>query len=451
MSHDEAISLPLANEQQRLQTTLQAVVREAQALGASQAAAAASVTQGFSLNVRMGEVETLEYHRDNGLSVTVYFGQSKGSASTSDMRSQAISEAVRAACDIAKVTSSDPCAGLADYAQMAWDFPQLALFYPWSLTPKAGIEAAIACERTALDVDKQLTNSEGVSVHTQQSLSGYANSHGFEGLIPTTYHSISCSLLGEEADSKQRDFDYSSARDARDLCSWEVIARSAARRTLQRLGARPIKTCQGPVIFAAPIASSLLRSFVAACSGGNLYRKASFLLDALGKSVFASHLHIYQRPHLTKGLGSTAYDGDGIATREQDFVCDGILQRYILGTYSARRLGLETTGNSGGVFNLAVDTSDKDLDGLLQEMGTGLLVTELMGQGVNLVTGDYSRGASGFWVEAGEIQFPVERVTIAGNLKDMFMQIALIGNDVDRRGNLHTGSILIENMMVAGQ
>jgi PmbA protein len=434
-----------------LETLVRLVLDESKACGASAAEAGVSLEAGLSVTVRRGEVETLEYHRDRGVGVTVYFGQRKGSASTSDFAPQALRETVRAACDIARYTSEDDCAGLADAALMARDIPDLDLCHPWDVDAARGIEIAQRCEAAARTADARITNSEGATLSSHQGLRVYGNSHGFIAGYPSTRHSLSCSVIAGRDDQMQRDYWYSVARRHEDLEDAEHIGRMAAERTLRRLNGRKLGTRQVPVIFAAEIATGLFRSFVGAVRGSSLYRKSSFLLDHLGKPVFPEFVHIHEQPHLRGALGSSPFDSEGVATHARDLIANGVLQSYVLDSYSARKLGMQTTGNAGGVHNLSVDSGALDADGLLREMGTGLLVTELMGQGVNMVTGDYSRGAAGFWVENGAIQYPVEEITIAGNLKDMFMHIVAIGTDVERRGNYRTGSVLIERMTVAGE
>ncbi len=455
MNKTAAPSVDINAISQRLHDLALQLLAKAKQQGASAAEVVASSSAGFSLNVRMGEVETLEYAQDQGIGLSVYFGQCKGSASTSDTSSQSLDETVAAACAIAQMMAADPCAGLADYDRMAWQdgARDLDLYHPWQLEPAQAIALALDCEQHARNSDARITNSEGVSLSTGESAHVYANSHGFVGVVPTTRHSISCSLLATQAadtQAMQRDHYYSVARAVTGLCSWQELAEKAVARTVRRLGARPLPTCQVPVIFEAPVASSLLRSFLGAISGGNLYRKSSFLLDQLDQLVFAPHVTIQQKPHLPRALGSAAFDGEGVSTTDITFVQQGVLRSYLLGSYSARKLGLHSTGNAGGAFNLSINSGASDLAGLLRQMQRGLLVTELMGQGVNLVTGDYSRGAMGFWVENGMIQYPVEQITIAGNLRDIFRQILAVGNDVDTRGTIHSGSILVERMTVAG-
>ncbi|HWP01463.1 MAG TPA: metalloprotease PmbA [Methylococcus sp.] len=423
---------------------------EAKRQGASAAEVGCSVEKGLSLTVRMGEVETVEHHRSQGLGVTVYFGQRKGSASTNDLSRQALVETVSAACHIARHAAEDPCAGLPDPDTLAREFPELDLYHPWELTAEQGIDLALACENEGRAQSGEITNSEGASLDTFEGLRVLGNSLGFLHGYATSRHSLACCLIGERDGSMQRDDWWTVARVPGELESPEQVGRKAAERTLRRLGARHLRTRCCPVLFAADVAASLLGHFVAAVRGGNLYRKSSFLLDRLGQSVFPAFLHIHEEPHLPRALGSAPYDAEGVATRPHDLVRNGVLESYVLSTYSARKLGMRTTGNAGGVHNLIVDPGDLDFAGLLRSMDTGLVVTELLGQGVNLVTGDYSRGAAGFWVEQGEIQYPVEEVTIAGNLASMYKGILAVGNDVDLRGNIRTGSILIESMTVAG-
>lgn len=450
---DKAVAdvAPILPDQRVLAELVGQILDEARGQGASAAEAGVSMEAGLSATVRLGEVETLEYHRDRGLGVTVYFGQRKGSASTSDLDPKAVRETVRAACDIARYTGEDDCAGLADAALLASEVPDLDLYHPWDLHAERAIELARDCEDAARAFDSRIDNSEGASVSSHQGLRVYGNSLGFVGGYPSTRHSLSCAVLGRHGDQMQRDYWYTVSRVADELEPPAQVGRKAAERTVQRLGSRRLSTRQVPVVFAADVASSLIGHFVAAVRGGSLYRKSSFLLDYLGKPVFRSWMAIYERPHRKRALGSAPFDNEGVATSDRDLIRDGILQGYVLDSYSARKLGMQTTGNAGGVHNLTVESGSHDLAGLLRQMGTGLLVTELMGQGINPVTGDYSRGAAGFWVEGGEIQYPVEEITVAGNLKDMFSQLAEVGNDVERRGNIHTGSVLIETMTVAGE
>ena len=427
-------------------------LQEAHRLGASSAEIAISSSAGLAINVRMGEVETIEHTRDKALGISVYVGHKKGSASTTDFSSQAVKECVAAACGIARHTAEDEYAGLADAALMATDLPDLDLHHPWELSPEPAIEIALRAESAARDLDPRIVNSEGAGVSRLDGIQVYANSHGFNAGYPSSRHSISCAVIAGDDGGMQRDYWYSVSRDPGQLESAEDIGRRAAERSLSRLGARRLSTRSVPVLFSAQTATGLLGHFVNAVRGGNLYRKASFLVDALGKSVFPGHVTIYEQPHLSGAIGSAAYDSEGVATKGRKLIDDGVLQGYVLSSYSARKLGMQTTANAGGVHNLTADPSagDADLDALLASMGTGLYVTELMGMGVNTVTGDYSRGAAGFWVEAGTLQYPVEEITIAGNLRDMFLGIQAIGADQDRRGNIRTGSVLIDTMTVAG-
>ncbi len=436
---------------QSIQKLVHNLLDEARAQGASAAEAAVSMGSGLNVTVRMGEVETVEYNRDKGLGVTVYFGQRKGSASTTDFEAAAVKETVAAACAIAKYTAEDDCSGLADANLMARDIPDLDLFFPWSIDADQAIVLARSCEDAARAADKRITNSEGATVSSQQGARVYANSHGFVGAYPTTRHSVSCCVIGQDGEVMQRDYWYSSARDARDMQDAAAIGTLAAQRTVRRLNGRRLTTRQAPVIFEADVAGSVLGSFVSAIRGGNLYRKSTFLLDSLGTQVFPAWLSMREDPYIKKALGSAPFDNEGVATRAHDLVRDGVVMSYVLDTYAARKLGMQTTGNAGGTHNLIVSHGSEDLTALLRRMDTGLLVTELLGHGVNLTNGDYSRGASGFWVERGEIQYPVEEITIAGNLKTMFQNIIAIANDVDLRKNLRTGSLLIERMTIAGE
>jgi len=417
--------------------------------GASSAECDVSFGTGQTVSVRMNETENIEYNRDKGVSVTVYFGQQKGNASSSDLSPQALKDTVQAACEIAKFTAQDPFCGLADPSLMATDMPDLALHYPWNLSVEEALEIAKRCEAAAFNVDKnRIINSEGASVSINEGVFAYANSHGFVGGYPSSRHSISCSVIAEDGDAMQRDYWYSSARDPSDLESAEHIGKKAGERSVRRLGARNIKTGQYPVMFEANLAGGIISSLISAISGGNLYRKSSFLLDSLGKQIGASLLNIEELPHLKKGLASSSFDDEGVATKSRKLVEDGILQGYMLGSYSARKLGMQSTGNAGGSHNLVVKATHPGAD-LLKTMGTGLLVTEVLGHGLNMVTGDYSRGAAGFWVEKGAIVHPVEEITIASNMKDMLNQIIAVGDDAILPSSKQTGSILLERMTVA--
>ena len=445
--HDTRFSYTL----DQLNEMAQDVLRLAKMAGASAAETEISLGFGQDVTVRLDEVETIEYNRDKSMSVSVYFGQSRGHASTSDLSLQALRDTVQAACSIARYTAQDPFCGLADPAMLAKQVQDLDLYHPWEISVEDAIELARECETTALSHDPRLTNSEGASISTHEGLFTYANSHGFCGGYPTSRHGISCSVIAEQGDMMQRDYWYTTARAASDMESVQTVGRKAGERAVRRLGARQLDTRQTPVLFEASLASGLMSHFVSAISGGNLYRKSSFLLDCLGQPVFSNIVEISERPHLPRGLASSPFDHEGVATRDRELVSGGILQGYMLSSYSARKLGMQTTGNAGGNHNLIVKSGEHDLAGLIKAMGAGLLVTELLGHGTNLVTGDYSRGAAGFWVENGEIQYPVEEITIAGNLKDMFRGIAAIGNDVLVQGSRQCGSILVDRMTIAGE
>ncbi|MDH5358708.1 MAG: metalloprotease PmbA [Gammaproteobacteria bacterium] len=433
-----------------LENAAEEALQLAKLQGASSAEVGVSHSTGLSVTVRQGDVETLEHNNDKGLAVTVYFGHKKASASTSDLRMDAISDAVKAACGIALHTQEDDCSGLADAELMATEFPDLSLYHPWDIDAEQAIKIASECEQAGFAVDAQITNSEGATLSSHQGGRVYANSHGFVGSTISTRHSLSCTLIADDDSGMQRDYWYDIARDAADLASANYIGQRAAKNTLRRLNARTMTTGKYPVIFAAEIAPSLFGQLIAAIRGGALYRKSSFLLDHLGKQIFPDFIHIHEQPYLLKSIGSASFDGEGVATKKRDIVREGVLQGYVLDSYSARKLNMTTTANSGGVHNLTVDSGELDLNALLKQMGTGILVTETMGMGVNIVTGDYSQGAAGFWVENGEIQYPVDEFTIASNLREMFMGIQAVGSDVDKRGNTRTGSVWIDRMTIAG-
>jgi len=422
----------------------------AKSLGAT--AADAEVNDGFgqSVTVRSREVETIEYTRDKSLGVSIYLGQQRGHASTSDFTRKAILDTVEAALSIARFTAADDCAGLPDPSRHPVSLPALDLHHPWDVTVDDAIELARRCEAAALDVDPRITNSEGANLYTQQWHFALANSNGFVGSYPTSRYSLSCSVIGGQGDDMQRDDWYSAARRQDELDAPESVGRRAAERTLQRLDARKLDTVQAPVLFDATLAGSLISHFIGAVSGGALYRKSSFLLDSLGEQVFASGINLNEDPHLLRGLGSSPFDAEGVATSAREVVRDGVVQGYFLGSYSARKLGMQSTGNAGGSHHLTLASGTLDFAGLLKKMGRGLVVTELLGHGINSVTGDYSRGAAGFWVEDGVIAYPVHEITIAGNLKAMFRGIVEVGADVLDRGSRSTGSILIDNMTIAG-
>lgn len=443
----------MQNQQEinRLKDVVQQLLDEAKQQGASAAEAACSIDNGLSVSARLGDVETVEYHCDQGIGVTVYFGQKKGTASTNDVSPDSLKETVKAACSIARYASDDEYAGLPDPDQLATDFPELDLYHPWGINAEKAIELAIECENAARHYDAAISNSEGASVSTHQGTRVFGNSLGFLQGYQSSRHSISCSVLAGSGDAMQRDYWYSVARNAALLESAQQVGEMAAERTVARIGARSLSTRQCPVMFAPEMASGLIGALLGAISGSSLYRKSSFLLDSLDTQVMPDFVRIQEQPLLVGGLGSASYDAEGVATQARDIVKDGVLRSYILSTYSARKLGMKSTGNAGGVHNIIVEAGDNDFAGMLKLLDTGLLVTELMGQGVNRVTGDYSRGASGFWVENGVIQYPVQEITIAGNLKTMLRNVVAIGNDVDLRGNIRVGSILLEQMAIAGE
>lgn len=411
------------------------------------------VSEGFghSVSVRCGEVETIEHNRDKGIGITVYAGQRKGQASTSDFSGAALRQTLEAACNIARFTAEDPCAGLPDVALLARDVPDLDLYHPWALPVEAAIEMAQRTEAAAFAASPLISNSEGAAVSTQQAQFVSANSLGFMGGYPTSRHYISCAVIAGENEAMQRDDWYTTQRHAGELESPERVGKQAAERTVARLNGQRLKTGDYPVLFEAPIAASLMGHLVHAVSGGALYRKSSFLLDCLDKPIFPDFVQLSERPHLRRGLASSSFDNECVATRDREVVENGILRGYFLNVYSARKLGMQTTANAGGSHNLILASGERDFAGLLKLMDHGLLVTELLGQGVNIVTGDYSRGAAGFWVENGQIAYPVEEITIAGNLREMFSGLVAVGNDILVRGSKQTGSILIDRMMVGGE
>ncbi len=433
----------------KLKGLVQFCLEDAGKQGATSAEAVINIERGLSVTARLGKIETLEHHNDRGLSITVYYDTRKGVSSTTSFELSAIKDAVTAACNIAKFTEQDNCAGLAEANRMATVVLDLGLDHPWHIAPENALEIAIECETRARDFEK-ITNSEGATVNTARSTSIYGNTHGFVGNYTSTRHSLSCVVVAEQNGAMQRDYWFTTSRNAGDLESAVSVGETAARRTVNRLGARKISTQTAAVIFEANMTRSLLSHFISAISGSALYRKASFLLDHLDRKVFSDAVTITEDPHIKRGLGSSAFDLEGVATQPRTLVANGVLKGYVLSSYSARKLGMQTTGNAGGVHNLTLQAGSKTLDELIKEMQRGLLVTELIGHGVNNVTGDYSRGAVGYWVESGEIQHPVEEITVAGNLKTMFQKVISIGNDVDQRGNIITPSILIDEMMVAG-
>lgn len=423
---------------------------EARRHGVDQAEAVASQDTGLAVTARLGDVESIEFTNDRGIGITVYKDSCKGNASTSDVSSAAIREAVAKACSFAKLTASDPHSGLADAELMCSDIRDLDLDHPWSIDANQAIALAIECEAAALGFDHRIGNSEGATVATNRGSCAYGNTHGFVGSCSRTSHSITCVVLAEADGTMQRDYYYTASRDPENLEDASAVGTTAARKTVGRLGAVKIKTVDAPVLYIPELARGFLGHAIGAIAGGSQYRRSSFLLQAVGEKIFPEFLHIQERPHLAKGMSSASYDAEGVATYDRDIVTDGVLQGYVLSSYSARRLGLETTANAGGTQNLIVPGGDKDQAQLLSEMGTGFLVEELIGQGVNAVTGDYSRGAVGHWVENGEIQYAVHEVTIAGNLRDLYRRIAAIGNDQDTRGGIRCGSLLVEEMTIAG-
>jgi PmbA protein len=440
-------------DKQRLLDLTQLALDEARKQGATAAEAGVGASRGLSVSVRQGEIDTLEHHRDGNVAITVYKNKSKGSASTTDLSPASIKAMVAAACSIAGFTSPDEYAGLAEPEYLATEIPELDLYHPWGITAEQAIELARRCEAEAFAVDKRIRNSEGAMLTTSDGIAAYANSHGFAGAYTGSRHMLSCAVIAVEGDEMQSDYWYTRSRLPEALDDALAIGRETGKRAAQRLGARRVKTQQAPVLYAAEIAGSLFGSFLGAIQGAALYRGASFLLDHKGKRIFPEHISLREQPHLKAGLASAPYDDEGVTTRSHDIVSKGVLMDYVLDSYSARKLGLKTTGNAGGVRNLTVlsPVMTLDLKGLIKKMHTGLLVTRLMGHGVNTVTGDYSRGAGGFWVENGEIQYPVDEITIAGNLKDMLANIADVGKDVDRRNSILTGSILVESMTIAGE
>ena len=433
-----------------LRTLAALALDHAKSLGASAAEVGVTFDVGLSVTARLGEVETLEYTRDRGLGVTVYRGQRKGSASTADLSESAIRKTVEKAVSIAGFTAEDPCAGLPDPDMLATDVPELDLDHPWEITPDAARDLAIECEAAALGADSRISNSEGATLSTHRSMRVLGNTLGFLSGYANTGHNLSCVVLGQEGSDMQRDYWYSTARDWRDLESAVSIGQRAASRVVRRLGARKIATTRAPVLFVPELARGLIGHFVGAIRGSSQYRRASFLLGAAGQQIFPKWFQIAERPHLHKALGSAPFDAEGVRTADRELVDAGVLTGYVLGTYSARKLGLGSTGNAGGVHNLIVAGGDRDFDALVAQMHRGLVVTELMGQGVNGVTGDYSRGAAGFWVENGAIAYPVHEVTIAGNLRDIYAGIGAVGSDLDPRGGIRTGSILVGEMTIAG-
>ena len=434
-----------------LQNMLMDILQRAKKKGASDAVVGINMDSGFSVDVHMGEVDTIAFSEDNSVGVTLYIGKAKGSASSSDTSSAALDAMVTAAYEIAKVSAEDPCFGLPD-PEPPVQYEDLDLVHPWKISTDEAVKKALECENYARSLDERIVNSDGVNLSTFQFCLGHADSQGFLGILESSRHAMSCSLVAKVAGNAtmQRDYEYSTARNPLDLLSVQDIAAGAVAHTVQRLGARKIATQKVPILFSARLASSFFGSFIAAISGNNLYRKNSFLLDTLGQQLFPDTIQIYEQPRLKRGLGSALFDGEGVATRPNILVKDGILQQYVLSSYTARKMGLKTTANQGGVFNLTINPTNGDLPAMLRTLDRGLYVTELMGQGVNILNGHYSRGAFGYWVENGQIQYPVEEITIAGNLKDMMHHIVAIGSDINPNSSTRCGSILVSEMMVAG-
>lgn len=425
------------------------IIATAKKNGMDAEAAIASST-GLSASVRLQETDSVEFSRHKVLAITVYCGHKKGSVSTTDIQPEAIQAALKAAGHIATYTEHDPFAGLADKEMLATTIPDCDLYHPVDISAEQALQLAKECEAEGLAVDAKIVNSEGANFSTYQSYRVYGNSLGFLAGFSASQYSLSCTVIAKEFEVMQRDYDFTIGRAQSDLLSPRVVGKNAALRALKRLNARKIKTGVFPVIFSPEMARGLWGHLISAISGGQLYRRASFLVDHLGKKILPDFMHLLEAPHLQKGLGSAPFDNEGVQTKEHDIIREGVLQSYVLGSYSARKLGLKTTGNAGGIHNLMVSSGNNSLEDLCREMQTGLLITELMGHGINLVTGDYSRGAAGFWIENGEIQYPVHEITIAGNLKEMFSHCVAVGNDIDRRGNIITGSVWIEKMTVAG-
>ncbi len=450
MSNEQSTALVPEEQKNALSQLAQLALDEAKSLGATETELALSVDQGLSVSARNGEVETVEHQRDKGLGITVYIGKKKASTSTTDFSEAAIKTAVSAAIDLAKYTAEDEASGLADADQMIQHIPDLDLYHPWEINVDQAIEMAARCEQAARDADSRITNTDGASLNWHEGVSVYANSHGLIAGIAGSRHSLSCGVVASDNKGMQRDFWYTSSRDASELESPEAVGQKASQRTVKKLSPRKLSTGNYPVLFSPEMSRGLIQHLISAISGSALYRRSTFLLDKKGHQLFPDFIELEELPLLKKTMGSSAFDGDGLARSNKTIVKDGVLLDYVLSTYSARRLGLKSTANAGGVRNLSLKPGELDFQGLLSALDTGLLVTEMMGHGAKITTGDYSRGASGFWVEKGVIQFPVEEITIAGNLTEMYQGIIAVGNDVDYRGNVRTGSVLINSMMVAG-
>ncbi|ATC96177.1 metalloprotease PmbA [Pseudoalteromonas tunicata] len=433
-----------------IKQAVEQALEQAKALGATAAEAAMSSTSGLSVTTRLGEVETIEFNQDGALGISVYVGNKKGSASTADLSPEALKSVVAKAIEIAKYTSEDPCNGLADKDLLELNPPDLDLYHPWDVSPEHGIELCQQAEEAAMGFDKRIVNSDGASFSSHQGIRIYGNSHGFIAGFPRTRHSISCMVIGQDGEQMERDSAYTLSRLQSGLKCAKSVGIEAASETLAKLNSRKIATGKYPVVFRADIANSLFGHLVSAIGGGALYRKSSFLLDSLGTQIFSDVVNVVERPHILQGLASTPFDSEGVRTQDRTIIENGVLETYLLGTYASRQMKMTATGHAGGIHNWLISATEPDLAALLNTMGTGLLVTELMGQGVNTVNGDYSRGAAGFWVENGQIQYPVSEITIAGNLKEMFKDIVALGGDFDLRGSVNTGSILLSKMQVAG-
>ena len=440
----------ITNQIEQVEERVSEVIALAKSLGADGAEVAMSRQQGLSVSTRLGEVETVEFTNDGALGITVYQQGRKGSASTADLSDAALKQSVEAAINIAKYTSVDDCSGLAEKNLLAMSPKNLDLYHPKVLSTDEAIALAKECEDTALAYDKRITNSDGATFASFEGFKVYGNTHGQLVGYPSTRHSLSCVMIANENDDMQRDYAYTVSREFDALIDAKTIGQQASKEALSRLHAHKLPTGKVPVMFRADIANTFFGHFIAAISGGNLYRKSSFLLDALGQPIFPEFLTIEERPHINKALASSAFDAEGVVTIDRDIIKAGSLETYLLTSYSARKLGMQTTGHAGGIHNWLVSANDGDFEAMLKKLGTGLLVTELMGQGVNVVNGDYSRGAAGFWVENGKIAYPVSEVTIAGNLKEMFKGLVAVGSDTDMKGSIRTGSIIIEEMQVAG-
>ncbi|MGO4999784.1 metalloprotease PmbA [Oceanisphaera sp. W20_SRM_FM3] len=441
----------IQTEQRQLELAVEQAIESAKRLGADSAEVSISRQTGLSVNTRNGELENIEFNKDGALGIAVYRDGRKGSASTSDLRPEAIARTVAAALDISRYTNPDPYSGLAPADDLAWDAPSLELCFPEQLEPADGIALALRCEQHALHRDPRIKQSDGASFSSNLGIKVYGNSHGFVKGYAASRFGISCVLIGEQDGDMQREYGYTSARSLGDLWTPEQVADEAVSRTLGRLGARKIDTQRAPVLFHPDVAASLFGHLVMGISGGNLYRESSFLLDSLGEQIFPDWFDIHEQPHLAKGLASSPFDNEGVRTVERRIIEQGKLQTYLLTSYSARKLDMALTGHAGGIHNWNIANTGQSFEQLLKMLGTGLLVTEMMGQGVNIVTGDYSRGAAGFWVENGEIAYPVEEITIAGNLRDMYQGIQAVGTDTELRSSLKTGSVLIDEMKIAGQ